>query len=59
VGAIAGPAYTLPQCSLIDWTMVLISALTLIIMTGARKVPGPLLILAAGAVGIVLRGGLR
>jgi len=59
VGAIAGAAYILARRSLIDWTTVLISAVTLAILIRFRKVPEPLLIVAAGVVGIVLRGDLR
>src|SRR6516165_10261941 len=54
VGAIAGAGFILARRSLIDFTTVLISAVTLAILTRTRKIPEPLLIVGAGLVGIFL-----
>jgi chromate transporter len=59
VGAIAGAAYILARRSLIDLTTVLIALVTFAILTLTKKIPEPLLILAAGLCGIVLRSNLR
>jgi len=59
VGAIAGAAYVLARRSLVDLPTVLIAltALTLLMLT--KKIPEPIVILAAGAVGVVLHGAAR
>ena len=59
VGAIAGAAYILARRSLIDLASVLIALLTFAVLTLTKKIPEPFLILAAGVVGIALRGNLR
>jgi chromate transporter len=56
-GAIAGAAFVLGKRAIVDITTALISAATLLVLVRARKVPEPLLILAAGVVGVVLRRG--
>jgi len=56
VGAIAGAAYILARRSLIDLPTVLIGVATLTILMLTKKIPEPIVILAAGAVGILLHG---
>jgi len=56
VGAIAGAAYILARRSLIDLPTVLIGLVTLLILMLTKKVPEPFVILAAGAVGVLLHG---
>lgn len=56
VGAIAGAAYILARRSLIDVPTVMIGFVTLAILMVAKKVPEPVVILAAGAAGVVLHG---
>jgi chromate transporter len=43
----------------VDVPTVLIAAATLLVLVKAKKVPEPLVILAAGVVGVVLQGGAR
>ena len=54
VGAIAGAAVILCRRALVDMPTVLIALLTLASLLGLKKVPEPILILAAGVAGIVL-----
>jgi chromate transporter len=54
-GAIAGAAFVLGKHAIIDLPTALIGLVTLGVLLGPKKVPEPLLILVAGAVGIVLR----
>ncbi len=54
-GAIAGAAYVLGRRALVDVSTVAIFAVTLVALTRLRKVPEPLIILAAGAAGLLLR----
>jgi chromate transporter len=54
-GAIAGAAFVLGRRALIDFTTVAIALVTLLILSGFKKVPEPLVILAAGIAGLVLR----
>src|SRR5712691_2130925 len=56
VGAIAGAAYILARRSLFDVPTVLIGLVSLGILLRVKKVPEPVVILAAGAAGIVLHG---
>jgi chromate transporter len=56
VGAIAGAAYILARRSLIDLPTVMIGIVTLAILMVIKKVPEPVVILAAGAVGVLLHG---
>ena len=58
VGAIAGAAYILARRSLIDLPTVLIAVVTFIILTWTKKIPEPLLIVAAGVVGMLFHGPL-
>src|SRR5881227_1263256 len=55
-GAIAGAAYVLGRRALIDVPTVIIFVVTLIVLIKVRKIPEPLVILAAGAAGLILRG---
>lgn len=56
VGAIAGAAYILARRSLIDVPTVVIGIVALSVLLSTRKVPEPVVILAAGAVGVFLHG---
>jgi chromate transporter len=56
VGAIAGAAYILARRSLIDLPTVMIGLATLAILMVTKKVPEPIVILAAGAIGVLLHG---
>src|SRR5437588_6624652 len=59
VGAIAGAAYILARRSLVDLPTVLIGLVTLAILMFTKRIPEPIVILAAGAVGVVLHGMAR
>ena len=59
VGAIAGAAYILARRSLIYLSTVLIAMVTFVVLTKTKKIPEPLLIVAAGAVGMILKGNVR
>lgn len=59
VGAIAGAAYILARRSLIDLVTVLIALVTFAVLSYTKKIPEPPLILAAGALGIIVHGNLR
>jgi chromate transporter len=54
-GAIAGAAYVLGKRALIDVPTVAIAVVTLVLLVKARKIPEPLVILAAGVVGFLLK----
>ncbi len=56
VGAIAGAAYILARRSVVDTATVIISLTTLTILMFTKKIPEPIVILAAGAVGVLLHG---
>jgi len=55
-GAIAGAAFVLGRRAIVDLPTILIGVLTLLGLVYARKIPEPIVILAAGAVGLVMRG---
>jgi chromate transporter len=57
-GAIAGAAIVLGRRAVFDIPTAVIFAATLLVLTKVRKVPEPLVILATGVVGVLLRGGL-
>jgi len=57
-GAIAGAGFVLGKRAIIDVPTALIALAALVVLVYARRVPEPLLILVAGAVGLVLKGGL-
>jgi chromate transporter len=56
VGAIVGAAYILARRSLVDLPTILIAVITFAILIWTKKIPEPLLIVAAGAVGMFLNG---
>ncbi len=56
-GAIAGAAFVLGRRALTDWTTLAIGAGTLLLLFTAKRVPEPLLIVAAGAAGLFLWEG--
>src|SRR5206468_3179636 len=55
-GAIAGAAFVLGRRAIVDVSTALIALATLAILVRVRKIPEPLVIVAAGAVGLALRG---
>jgi chromate transporter len=55
VGAIGGAAIVLGRRALVDWKAIAICAVTLVLLTWVKKIPEPLLIAAAGVVGLLLR----
>lgn len=55
-GAIAGAAVVLGRRALVDVPTLLIAAATLLVLAKARRIPEPVVILAAGAAGVLLRG---
>jgi chromate transporter len=57
-GAIAGAAFVLGRRSLVDVPTVAIGLATLVILTYVKKVPEPLVILAAGLIGLGLKGAM-
>lgn len=58
VGAIAGSAFILARRSLIDVPTALIAILTFVVLTATKRIPEPLIILAAGVAGMFLHGDL-
>jgi chromate transporter len=56
-GAIAGAAYVLGRRALVDLPTVFIGVATLAILLKLKKIPEPLVILAAGVVGLLLHHG--
>jgi len=55
-GAIAGAAYVLGRRALIDVPTVVIFAVTLLALARFRKIPEPVIIVAAGVAGLAVRG---
>jgi len=55
-GAIAGAAYVLGRRAVIDLPTLAIFVVTMLALVTLRKVPEPIVILAAGAAGLFLRG---
>ena len=55
-GAIAGAAFVLAKRALVDLPTVLIGLATLILLFRARKIPEPVVIVAAGLLGLAIRG---
>jgi len=55
-GAIAGAAFVLGRRALVDWITVSIALVTLGALVKFKKVQEPFLIIAAGCVGLVLKG---
>jgi len=58
VGAIAGAAIILCRRALVDVPTVLIAMVTFAVLLYFKKIPEPVLIGAAGIVGILLRRGI-
>jgi chromate transporter len=54
-GAIAGAAYVLGKRAVIDLPTALICLVTLALLIKARKIPEPILIVAAGIAGLILQ----
>ena len=59
VGAIAGAAYILARRSIIDVATVLIAVLAFVALSVKKKIPEPLLIVAAAVVGVLIHGEPR
>jgi len=57
-GAIAGAAVILGRRSLVDLPTIVIALVTLALLLAPRKIPEPVLIVAAGLVGLVLKGAV-
>jgi chromate transport protein ChrA len=55
IGAIAGSVIVLGRRTLEDWKSAAICVLAFVVVTWARNVPEPLLILAAAVAGLLLR----
>ena len=55
-GAIAGATFVLGRRAIIDVPTVLIALATLTLLLTVKRLPEPVLILAAGIIGIALRG---
>jgi chromate transporter len=55
-GAIAGAAFVLGRRAIVDLPTASIAAVTLIMLLKTKRLPEPLVILLAGAVGLALRG---
>ncbi len=57
-GAIAGAAIVLGRRAVVDLPTIAIFAGTLLLLTKVKKVPEPLVILATGVLGVLVKGGL-
>lgn len=57
-GAIAGAAIVLGRRAIVDLPTLAIFGGTLLVLARVRKVPEPIVILATGIVGVLLRGGI-
>jgi chromate transporter len=55
-GAIAGAAVVLGRRAIIDWPTAALALATLLALVKLARAPEPLLILAAGGIGLALRG---
>ena len=55
-GAIAGAAVVLGRRAIVDLPTVAIACATLAVLIRAKKVPEPVVILAAGGIGLLLGG---
>jgi len=55
-GAIAGAAFVLGRRAIVDLTTAGIAIATLVILMRVRRIPEPLVILAAGIAGVIMRG---
>jgi len=57
-GAIAGAAFVLGRRAIVDVPTALIALGTVVILVRARRIPEPLVILAAGLIGLGLKGAV-
>jgi chromate transporter len=57
-GAIAGASFVLGRRAIVDWPTLCIALVTLGALAVFRKVPEPLVIIAAGLAGFAIKGGL-
>lgn len=55
-GAIAGAAFVLGRRAIVDVQTVLVAVVTLLALVYARKIPEPVVIVAAGLVGLLAKG---
>ena len=55
-GAIAGAGWVLGRRSLVDATSIAIAVVTLVILIRSRRIPEPVVVLAAGVAGLALGG---
>jgi chromate transporter len=55
--AVAGAAFILARRSIVDWPTLLIGGVTLAILLRTKKIPEPLLILAAGTFFFIVSNG--
>ena len=55
-GAIAGAGFVLARRAIVDVPTVCIAGATLAVLFSSKRVPEPLVIVAAGAIGLVVRG---
>jgi chromate transporter len=58
-GAIGGAAFVLGRRAIVDLATVAVAVVTLLVLVKAKKIPEPLVILAAGLVGVLLMGAGR
>ncbi|HEX8801622.1 MAG TPA: chromate transporter [Terriglobales bacterium] len=59
VGAIAGATYVLARRSLVDLPTMLIAVVMFAVLIWTKKIPEPVSIVVAGAIGMFLKGNLR
>jgi len=55
-GAIAGAAFVLGRRAIFDLPTVAIGVATLLVLVNVRKAPEPVVIVAAGVLGLIVRG---
>jgi chromate transporter len=53
-GAIAGAAFVLARRSIVDLPAALLALATLVVVTRVKRLPEPLVIAVAGAIGFVI-----
>ena len=53
-GAIAGAVVVLGRRAIVDWPTIVIAVATILLLTRLRRLPEPLVIVAAGVIGVVL-----
>ena len=57
IGAIAGAVFVLGRRAIVDWPTALIALGTLAVLNYEKRIPEPLIILAAGILGVFIKGG--